>query len=81
MSEFGGTATQSGIYYQNSIAALYLGRLIDSQLHMANDRVIEVRVEAPEHVDDIVVHHADGGRSYIQAKEQLKINGEEWQKL
>lgn len=80
MCESGGTATQSGIYYQNSIAALYLGRLID-QPRIANYDVIEVRVEAPEHVDDIVVHHADGGYRYIQAKEQLKINGEAWRKL
>ena len=55
MAESGGTTTQSGIYYQNSIAALYLGRLVDSQPRSAIDRVVEVRVEAPEHEDDIVI--------------------------
>lgn len=81
MSESGGTTTQSGIFYQNSIAALYLGRLVDSHLRPTNDRVVDIRVEAPEHVDDIVVRHAEGGRSYIQAKEQLDISGGPWQKL
>jgi hypothetical protein len=81
MTESGGTTTQSGIFYQNSIAALFLGRLFDSRHRPASDRVIEVRVEAPEHVDDIVVRHADGTRSYIQAKELLDFSGEPWEKL
>ena len=46
MSESGGTTTQSGIYYQNSIAALFLGRLVDpTRAH--NQRIDSVRVEAP----------------------------------
>jgi hypothetical protein len=81
MPESDGTTTQSGIYYQNSIVALYLGRLLDPCQRPANDRVAEVRVEAPEHVDDIVVRYADGGRSFIQAKEYLELSGEPWQKL
>lgn len=68
MPEAGGTTTQSGIYYQNSIAALYLGRLIDPRTRTASERVIEVRVEAPEQVDDIVIRHSDGSCTYIQAK-------------
>ncbi len=81
MAESGGTTTQSGIYYQNSIAALFLGRLLDPHPRPANDRIVEVRVEAPEHVDDIVIRYADGARSYIQAKENLDLNGEPWGKL
>jgi len=81
MSEYGGTTTQSGIFYQNSIAALYIGRLVDSHQRPTNDRVVDIRVEAPEHVDDIVVCHAEGGRSYIQAKKKLDISGGPWQKL
>jgi hypothetical protein len=81
MPESGGVTTQSGIYYQNSIAALYLGRLLDTRPRQAFDRVVEVRVEAPEYVDDIVVRHADGGCSYIQAKEKLVTTGNEWCKL
>jgi len=81
MSEAGGTTTQSGIHYQNSIAALYLGRLLDSRPRTAGERVVEVRVEAPEHVDDIVVRHADGSRSFIQAKESLSLTSEAWNKL
>jgi hypothetical protein len=81
MAESGGTATQSGIHYQNSIAALYLGRLIDSRQRIASERVVEVRVEAPDHVDDIVVRHADGGRSFIQAKGALSTTSDAWRKL
>lgn len=81
MAEAGGTTTQSGIHYQNSIAALYLGRLLDFRQRTASERVIEVRVEAPEHVDDIVVRHADGSRTFIQAKESLSLASEEWTKL
>jgi hypothetical protein len=81
MSEAGGTTTQSGIHYQNSIAALFLGRLLDSRPRTARVQVVEVRVEAPEHVDDIVIRHADGSRSFIQAKESLSLTSEAWNKL
>lgn len=81
MSEAGGTTTQSGIHYQNSIAALFLGRLLDPHQRTASERVIQVRVEAPEHVDDIVVRHADCSRSFIQAKEALSLTSKEWGKL
>ena len=81
MAEAGGTTTQSGIHYQNSIAALYLGRLLDSSQRVASQRVVEVRVEAPDHVDDIVTLHAGGGRSFIQAKEALSTTSEAWEKL
>jgi hypothetical protein len=81
MSETGGTSTQSGIHYQNSIASLYIGRLLDSRPRTAGERVIEVRVEAPTHVDDIVVRHGDGSRSFIQAKESLSLSSQAWGKL
>lgn len=81
MAETGGTTTQSGIHYQNSIATLYLGRLIDSRQRIAGERVVEVRVEAPDHVDDIVVRHADGGCSFIQAKEALSTTSDAWKNL
>jgi hypothetical protein len=78
MTELGGTTTQSGILYQNSVAALYLGRLIDSRAHPPSERVAEVRVEAPEHVDDIVLRHGNGSRTFIQAKENLATRGDPW---
>ena len=81
MAETGGATTQSGIHYQNSIATLYLGRLLDSRQRIASERVVEVRVEAPDHVDDIVARHADGGRSFIQAKEALSTTSDAWGKL
>ena len=44
MTESGGPTTQSGIYYQNSVTALYLGRLCDASPRPDRDRIIEVRL-------------------------------------
>jgi len=79
MPESGGPTTQSGIYYQNSIAALALGQLLGGG-PMAVRRVVAVRAEAPEDVDDTVVTFDDGGRDYIQAKETLP-SGDAWGKI
>jgi len=68
MTEPGGPATQTGIRYQNTAAALYLGRLLDLRPRPVRERVIEVRIEAPTHVDDIVVTFADRHRAFIQAR-------------
>ena len=81
MPEAGGTATQSGILYQNTYAALYLGRLCDFRKRPRRDLVVEVRVEAPENVDDIVVTFADHHRIWVQAKENLSTTGPIWAKL
>lgn len=81
MRERGGPTSQSGIVYQNSIATLYLGRLCDVALRPEGERVVRVRVEAPEHVDDIIVTFADSHRTYIQAKENIRNNHEAWKKL
>jgi len=81
MAETGGPTTQSGIYYQNTIAAGYMGALLDFSPSSATLRVVAVRVEAPEYVDDTVVTYADGHRIFIQAKEALKTNGEPWEKF
>ena len=45
------------------------------------DRPVEVRVEAPEQVDDIVVRFADNHRVFIQAKEQVSAPGKKWSNL
>lgn len=81
MRERGGPTTQSGILYQNSVAALYLGRLCDATHRPDDERVTTVRVEAPEHVDDIVVTFADGHRTYIQAKENVREDHGAWEAL
>ena len=80
MTEAGGCTTQSGIFYQNSVAGLWLGRLLDCSMRAARDRVVSIRVEAPEYVDDIVVQFADGHTEYHQVKEALS-RGEVWGKL
>lgn len=81
MPERGGPTTQSGILYQNSIAALYLGRLCDDTPRLDGDRVTKVRVEAPTDVDDTIVTFADGSSKYIQAKENIRDNDSTWKKL
>jgi|GEM_PF-1163505 len=79
--ERGGPANQSGILYQNSIAALYLGRLCDSTPRPDEHAVEGVRVEAPTAVDDIVVTYRDGHRTFIQAKENVRANDSAWQEI
>src|SRR6185369_12264288 len=79
--ERGGPTTQSGILFQNSNAALYLGRLCDSTPRPAEQTVVDVRLEAPLAVDDIVVTYEDGHRSFIQVKENLRANDDAWQRL
>lgn len=81
MPERGGPSTQSGIFYQNSVSALYLGRLCDAAPRPEQDRVVEVRVEAPEDVDDIVVTFADDHRVYIQSKENIRQGQSAWNRL
>lgn len=81
MPEAGGPTTQSGILYQNSVAALYMGRLCDATPRPDTHSVIEVRVEAPEDVDDIVITFADNHCTYIQTKESVRKHDEPWEKL
>lgn len=79
--ERGGPATPSGFLYQNSVVALYLGRLCDMTLRPNDQHIVKVRVEAPTDVDDVVVTFADGSTSYIQAKENVRDNESAWTKL
>ena len=81
MPEAGGPTTQSGIHYQNSIAALFLGRLCDTTSRPEYEKVISVRVEAPEKVDDIVVKFSDNHKLFIQAKENVTVGDDVWKKL
>lgn len=78
MAEPGGPTTQAGIFYQNTIAALYLGRMLDLRERPVGERVISVRVEAPEHVDDIVVQMGDGSQRFIQAKLTIQTGSSAW---
>ncbi len=80
MPEAGGPTAQSGIDYQNSLTALYLGRLLDSRSRPSSDRVEYVRTEAPENVDDTIVGFADDHVLYIQAKENITSSGTSWAK-
>lgn len=79
MTERGGTTTQSGILYQNSVTALRMGRMLDPTVRPDSEMIVHVRAEAWEHVDDTVVTFRDGHREFIQAKEAL--TDEAWKKL
>ncbi|MBN3777540.1 hypothetical protein G3O06_08250 [Burkholderia sp. Ac-20345] len=82
MAESGGPTTQSGIYYQNTISALYLGALLDLRVSPnERARIVSVRIEAPEEIDDTIVEYSDGSMLYIQAKEQFSLQGEVWDKF
>jgi hypothetical protein len=79
----GGSTTQSGIYYQNTVAALYMGRMLDPRISDLTQRVDAVRSEAREYVDDVVVAFADGHHRFIQVKENIipSPGNKKWQKL
>ncbi|MBB4509702.1 MULTISPECIES: NACHT domain-containing protein [Rhizobium] len=79
--EAGGTATQAGIYFQNSVAALALAEMLDLDQPIPRERIVEVRVEAPEMVDDIVVRFADGHREYQSVKLSIQIGNTAWPRL
>ncbi len=81
MLERGGTTTQSGILYQNTLAALFLGRLCDARARPESDRIVKVRVEAPGAVDDVVVSYADGHGDWCQAKENVAKGDKAWRKM
>src|ERR1043166_9481951 len=70
MPEPGGTTTQSGIYYQNAVTALFLGEMLDPALPEER-RILSVRTEEVAHVDDTVVTYGHQNRLFIQAKERL----------
>ena len=50
MSEPGGSTTYLGIWYQNSITALYLGRMCDATMRPDSEQVVEVRVNCRQTV-------------------------------
>lgn len=78
MPESGGSATQAGILYQNSIAALALADLLDLDQRSSRERVLEVRIEAPAHVDDLVISYADGHRDFQTVKLSLRVGCPAW---
>ena len=83
MSIRGGSTTQSGIFYQNTVAALYMGRMLDPRITDLTQLVTSVRSEARAFVDDIVVQYADSHYRFIQVKENIEPvpGNKKWQKL
>lgn len=81
MTEAAGPINQDGIYYQNTVAAALLAELLSLHRAAPRESVTEVRVEAPGHVDDIVVTYADRHREFIQAKSNLRASGDAWKGL
>lgn len=81
MLEAGGTATQAGIFYQNSVAALALADLLDLDQRIARERVVEVRLDAPQDVDDIVIRFADEHRNFQNVKLRMRRGNREWSSI
>lgn len=81
LSEAGGPSTQAGVRYQDQVAALYLGRMIDPRERPLHYQPVEVRIEAPECVDDFVVKFADGAHRFFQVKLSLDTKGLAWKTL
>ena len=78
MPEAGGPAAQAGIFYQNSVAALALADLLDLDQRIARERAVEVRLEAPEDVDDIVIRFADEHREFQSVKLKVRTGSSTW---
>jgi hypothetical protein len=78
LSELGGPTTQDGIFFQNSVAALALLELLELNPQPPRDRVVEVRLEAPEDVDDIVIRYADDHRQYQSVKTNVRPGTGAW---
>jgi hypothetical protein len=81
LGELGGPTTQEGIFYQNSVAALALLDLLEADPQPPKDRVVEVRVEAPEDVDDVVIRYADDHVQYQNVKTTVKPGTDAWARL
>ncbi|MCF3476662.1 NACHT domain-containing protein [Stenotrophomonas maltophilia] len=81
MTETGGPTTQAGIRYQDRVAALYMGRMLDPRKRPSRDRPVEVCVETTEAVDDLFVRFDDGSRNFFQIKLALQQRGEAWEAL
>lgn len=81
MTEAGGPTTQAGIRFQDRVAALYLGRMLDPRERPTRDRPVEVRVETSDAVDDLAVRFDDGSRHFFQVKLVLQRRGEAWESL
>lgn len=81
MTEAGGASTQAGIHYQNTVAARALLELLTFEFQTRREQVVEVRVEAPENVDDLVVRFADGHRDFRSVKLSLRKGGSSWKGL
>lgn len=81
LTEAGGPATQAGVRYQDQVTALYLGRMIDPRERPRHYQPVEVRIEAPQSVDDFVVQFADGARRFFQVKLSLEATGAAWKSL
>jgi NACHT domain len=81
MTETGGPTMQAGAYYQNSVAAIALADLLELGHQPPRERVLGVRVEAPEAVDDVVIRFADGHQLFQNIKRSVETGSDEWKKL
>jgi len=55
--------------------------MIDPRERPRHDQPVEVRIEAPQDVDDFIVRFADGSRRFFQAKLSLDAIGPAWKAL
>jgi len=78
MPESGGPTTQSGTYFQNTVATWFMAHMLHDTTHgQSENRIVRVRCEAPEEVDDVVVTF-ERGVHYVQVKEALSASESAW---
>ena len=81
MPESGGPAAQAGLHYQNSVAAFALTKLLALDVPDPREQVVEVRVEAPDPVNDVVIKFADGHFDFQSVKLRIDRGNRAWKAM
>ena len=78
MTAGGGSTTHAGILFQDSVAVLFLGQMLDPVPTLDARRIVQVRSEAPGPVDDVVLRYEDGHQKFVHVKKSVAFSSEPW---
>lgn len=78
MTAASGSTTHVGIFFQDSVAVLFLGQMLDPVPTVDARRIVQVRSEAPSPVDDVVLRYEDGHQQFVHVKKSVALSSEPW---
>lgn len=78
MTAAGGSTTHAGILFQDSVAVLFLGQMLDPVPTPAGRCIVQLRSEAPGPVDDVVLPYEDGHQQFVHVKKSVALSSEPW---